>query len=203
MKAIHTMALCAALGMSALAACGDDEDQANTTSTSGSPGATSGNTTTSSASQAASSGAGGAQSLCEKYGGAESVATVVSTNIIGTIAQDCRINAFFTSLSAQGLQHVTECLTIQVQQLFGCEGITYMGSMDSNGSPCRDMQTTHAGLGISKGDFDALIEDAAAGLTDAGVEMDDIAAAAPALLAMEGDIVEAPGNTMPSQGMCQ
>jgi hemoglobin len=203
MKPIHKVALCAALGMIALAACGDDEEQANT---SGSPAATTGNgSSSSSSSNAASTGTGGMgeMTLCEKYGGAANVATVVSTNIIGTIAQDCRINAFFTSLPPAGLTHVTECLTIQVQELFGCEGITYQGSMDSAGMPCRDMQTTHAGLGISKGDFDALIEDAAAGLTDAGVDMADIAAAAPALLAMEGDIVEDPNNTMPTQGTCQ
>lgn len=197
------MSVCAAVAMLAAAACSDDdmEGTGNPTTTSGassSQAATTGNTSS------ASSGAGGGQqTLCEKYGGAEMVATVVSTNIVGTIAQDCRINVFFTSLSAQGLQHVSECLTIQVQELFGCAGITYAGSMDANGTACRDMVTTHAGLGISKGDFDALIEDAVAGLTDAGVDMADIQAAAPALLGMQGDIVEAPNETMPTQSSCQ
>ena len=119
------------------------------------------------------------QTLCEKYGGAENVATVVNTNIIGTIAADCRISTHFTSLDADTFTHVGECLTIQVQELFGCAGVEYSGAMSSVDRPCRPMAEAHDGLGISKGDFDALIEDVVTGLTEAGVETEDIMAAAP------------------------
>lgn len=142
------------------------------------------------------------QSLCDKYGGADMVATVVSDYIIAEIAADCRVNTFFTSLDSDSFTHVGECLTIQVQGLFGCEGITYAGSSSSVGRECRDMKSAHTGLAISKGDFDALIEDVVAGLTKAGVASEDIEAAAPALLGMEADIVENAEGYDASQDMC-
>ncbi len=142
------------------------------------------------------------QTLCEKYGGADNVASVVNTYVVPEIAADCRVNTFFTSLTPDGLAHVSECLTIQVQELFGCEGISYAGASSSGGAACRDMKAAHQGLGISKGDFDALIEDVVAALTKAGVEQADIEAAAPALLGMEADIVEDAAATAASQDMC-
>src|SRR5690606_9929570 len=66
-------------------------------------------------------------SLCAKYGGADNVASVVQNQVIGAIAGDCRVNTFFTSLSEDAFTRVGECLTIQVQELFGCEGIVYAG----------------------------------------------------------------------------
>jgi hemoglobin len=136
------------------------------------------------------SGAQVGQRLCEKYGGADAVKSVVENDVIGTIAADCRINTFFTSLTNDGFGRVNDCLAIQVQELFGCDGVSYEGSIASNGLPCRSMTVAHQGLGISAADFDALIEDVVAGMTQAGVEEADIAAAAPALLGMEPDIVE-------------
>jgi hypothetical protein len=135
-------------------------------------------------------GTGSTETLCAKYGGAANVATVISTKVIPEIAGDCRINTFFTSLSTAGLNHVVECLSIQAQELFSCPGITYAGSRDSAGVACRSMTEAHRGLGISKGDFDALITDVVAGLTEAGVAQADIQMAAPALLGLEGAIVE-------------
>lgn len=141
-------------------------------------------------------------SLCAKYGGAANIATVVQTNVIGEIAADCRINTFFTSLSENEFTRVNDCLTIQVQELFGCSGITYEGSKDSNGKVCRSMVDAHRGLLISDGDFMALIEDVVAGLQDAGVAQADIDAAAPALLGMQADIVEKDGVDDPTKLMC-
>lgn len=143
-----------------------------------------------------------AQTLCAKYGGADNVAAVVQTNVIGEIAADCRINTFFTSLSTDAFTRVNDCLTIQVQELFGCEGISYAGAMASNGLECRSMAEAHEGLGISDGDFGALIEDVVAGLQEAGVEQADIDAAAPALLGMQDAIVEDSGNDATTQMMC-
>jgi hemoglobin len=142
------------------------------------------------------------ETLCAKYGGKDNVASVVQTQVLGAIAGDCRINTFFTSLSADGFTRVSDCLTIQVQELFGCEGIHYEGSEASNGLACRSMAQTHAGLGISTGDFDALIEDVVAGLGEAGIEEADIMAAAPALLGMKGDIVEVDDDEGATKDMC-
>lgn len=138
-------------------------------------------------------GSGGGSSdtsLCAKYGGADNVESVVKNQVVGAIAGDCRINTFFTSLGEDAFTRVNDCLAIQVQELFGCAGVTYVGSKDSNGQMCRSMSEAHLGLGISQADFDALIEDVVAGLSEAGVEQADIDAAAPALLGMQDDIVE-------------
>jgi len=144
---------------------------------------------------------GGAQTLCEKYGGASNIDSVIRSNVIPEIAGDCRISTFFTSLSEDGLNHVVDCLSIQAQELFQCEGVSYAGSMDSQGVACRSMTQAHQGLGITQADFDALIEDVVAGLTEAGVEDTDIAAAAPALLGMQEAIVESEA-TDPSMSSC-
>ncbi len=135
-------------------------------------------------------------SLCEKYGGPDNVATVVQQNVLGEIAGDCRVSVFFTALEEDALTHVSDCLTVQVQELFGCDGATYAGYVSSVGQECRDMVTTHRGLNISQGDFDAVIEDIVAGLQEAGVEQDDITAAAPALLGLAPDIVEDNGDDL-------
>ncbi len=145
--------------------------------------------------------AGNGETLCAKYGGAAVVQSVVENQVLGAIAGDCRVNTFFTSLNEDAFTRVSECLVIQVQELFACEGVVYAGSEASNGLPCRDMRQAHLGLGISSGDFDALIEDVVAGLSEAGVEEADIAAAAPALLGMESDIVELDEDP-PSQSQC-
>ncbi len=130
------------------------------------------------------------ETLCAKYGGSSAIDQVVRTNVIGAIAEDCRINAFFTTLSEAALTRVNDCLSIQVQELFTCEGVSYQGAEDSNGLPCRSMVDAHRGLGIGSADFNALIEDVVAGLSEAGVDDADIQAAAPALLGMEPDVVE-------------
>ncbi|MFO0747775.1 MAG: hypothetical protein U1F43_19235 [Myxococcota bacterium] len=62
------------------------------------------------------------RTLCQKYGGSSVVDGAITTKVIPAIAGDCRINTFFTSLSADGLNHVVECLSIQAQGLFGCKG---------------------------------------------------------------------------------
>jgi hypothetical protein len=185
--------------------CSSDDNDDNR-SAAGSGGASTSGGSDSAGKGSSGGGSGGTgssmQTLCDKYGGAVNVATVVSTHIIGTIAADCRISTHFTSLDADTFTHVGECLTIQVQELFGCEGVEYAGAMSSLDRPCRPMATAHQGLGISKGDFDALIEDVVSGLSEAGVETADIMAAAPALLGMEPAIVE-DDTTDPTQATCE
>lgn len=116
------------------------------------------------------------ETLCAKYGGPSAVDQVVHTNVIGAIAEDCRINAFFTTLSEAAFTRFNDCLSLQVQELFGCGGVSYKGAQDSNGLPCRSMSDAHRELGIASADFNALIEDVVAGLSEAGVEDADIQA---------------------------
>jgi hemoglobin len=143
-----------------------------------------------------------AGTLCAKYGGPEAIMTVMQQNVLGEIAADCRVNAFFAPLAPDTLARIGECLGIMAQELFACPSVVYAGSTTSTGYHCHDMKTAHTGLGVSQGDFDALIEDVVAGLSAAGVEQSDIMTAAPALLGMQSDIVESSGAT-PSKAACE
>ncbi len=166
-------ALCLAALATSLGACNDEKSNADADGGGGRGGSVN------------------SASLCAKYGGAANVAQVVSQNVIlDSIAADCRISAFFTMLSESAFHRVNDCLTIQVQELFGCDGIHYEGAKSRDGLVCRSMLDAHAGVGISDGDFDALIEDVVKGLQSAGVEQADIDAAAPALLGLRSSIVE-------------
>jgi hypothetical protein len=148
------------------------------------------------------SGAGGTsgETLCEKYGGKDAVAGVIGNQVVGKLASDCRINAFFED--PVRTKHVVDCLQIQAQELFACAGVKYEGSKDTKGATCRTMKVAHAGLGTSDGDFDALIEDVVAGMKDANVADADIAKLAPSLTGLKGDIVEKKGQGTPSRGSC-
>jgi hypothetical protein len=102
----------------------------------GSGGSAMGGSSGSSATAGSSGSSGSAgTTLCAKYGGAEAVAGVIKNQVIGEIAADCRISAFFTTLSVDGLTRVSDCLA--TQELFGCPGVTYTGASASNGLPCR------------------------------------------------------------------
>jgi hypothetical protein len=193
-----------------LQACSDDSSDegsggTGTGASGGTGGSSTGGTGGSGTGGTGGSGTGGtggsSATLCEKYGGPTTIDGAIRTKVIPEIAGDCRINTFFTTLTAEALAHVTDCLSIQAQELFQCEGVTYAGSEDSQGVACRSMIEAHEGLGISQADFDALIEDVAAGLAAAGVEDADIAAAAPALIGMQDTIVESE-STEPTQPAC-
>jgi hypothetical protein len=140
------------------------------------------------------------QTLCAKYGGQPKVAAMIP-HMLGAISADCRVNAFFASLPATTINHIADCMVNQVGNLFQCPGVTYAGSTDTQGVACRDMKTAHMGLGISNGDFNALVDDVASGLMTSGVDSADIASAAPALMGMQPDIVENQ-STAPTKGTC-
>lgn len=84
-------------------------------------------------------------SLYERLGGQDAIVQVVD-DFVGNVAADARINAMFKNVDIGRLK---EKLVEQV-----CEG---------TGGPCtytgRDMKSTHAHLGITQADFDALVED--------------------------------------------
>jgi hypothetical protein len=117
------------------------------------------------------------------------------------ILGDCRVNAFFAPLGTAKINHIADCMVTQVSELFACPGFKYAGSEDKKGVACAEMKSARAKLGISDGDFSALVDDMTSGLMSAGVSSSDIAAAAPALADMKPDIVMS-SSTKPTREAC-
>ena len=84
-------------------------------------------------------------SLYQRLGGLEAITAVVD-DFVANVADDSRINARFANTDIPRLKRLL------VEQI--CAG---------TGGPCtytgRDMKTTHAGMGITDAEFDALVED--------------------------------------------
>ncbi len=141
---------------------------------------------------------GAVDTLCAKYGGAPGIERAIKQYVIQELATDCQVGLHFVTLPANRLARFSDCLTYQAQELFGCPGVRYAGSMSPNGLPCRDMKSAHAGLALTTGDFDAVMQDVATGLTKAGLSREDVDRIAPALLNLEPEVVERSVST-PSQ----
>jgi hypothetical protein len=131
--------------------------------------------------------------LCTKYGGYGTVQVVVN-DFIGALVADCRVSKFFTTLSAERVGHLHDCLVKQVAVVMRCPGIRY--DIDSAGVECRDMKSAHKGISIHQADFDALVQDLVTVLARDGVASTDIDLLAPSVLALRDDIVtdSAPGS---------
>ncbi|MGE3152958.1 MAG: group 1 truncated hemoglobin [Nitrospiraceae bacterium] len=115
-------------------------------------------------------------SLYQRLGGKEAITAVVD-KFVGNVAADNRINKFFASTDIPKLK------THLVDQV--CE---------ATGGPCkykgRTMKATHAGMGLTNADFDALVQDLVAALDFykvGKVEKDELLAA---LGPMRSEIVE-------------
>ena len=95
------------------------------------------------------------KTLYERLGGKKSITAVVDA-FVGNVAGDARINSFFKAdvEDAKRLAKFKKNLVDQICQ--------------AGGGPCvykgKDMKTAHAGMGISSGDFSALVEDLVAAL---------------------------------------
>lgn len=114
-------------------------------------------------------------SLYERLGGKPAIIAVVD-DFIGNVAADARINGRFAGADIPRLK------ASLVDQI--CEAA---------GGPCTytgpDMRTAHAGMGITDGEFDALVEDLVRSLDRFAVparERDELLGA---LGGMRGDIV--------------
>ena len=114
--------------------------------------------------------------LYERLGGLEAIRAVVDS-FVARCASDNRINAKFARSDVPRLKKM---LVDQV-----CE---------ATGGPCtytgRDMRETHDGMGVTAGEFDALVEDLVATLDEFDVpktEQDELLAL---LAPMRGEIVE-------------
>jgi hemoglobin len=115
-------------------------------------------------------------SLYERLGGKDAITAVVD-DFVGRCAGDDRINAKFARSDVPRLK------TMLIDQV--CEAA---------GGPCtysgRSMKETHNGMGVTAGEFDALVEDLVATLDQFGVpkaEQDELLGL---LAPMRGEIVE-------------
>jgi hemoglobin len=119
--------------------------------------------------------------LYKSLGGKKAIVAVVN-DFVGRVAADNRINSFFKATAADPMRLATFEKNL-VDQI--CEAA---------GGPCKyqgkDMKTAHAGMGISGGDFDALVEDLVASLDKFMVKDADKQALLGVLGPMKKDIVE-------------
>lgn len=115
-------------------------------------------------------------SLYERLGGLDAIESVVES-FVGRCASDDRINQRFERTDIPRLKKM---LVDQV-----CE---------ATGGPCtyggRDMKETHDGMGVTAGEFDALVEDLVATLDEFNVPEAERQELLGALAPMRDDIVE-------------
>ena len=118
------------------------------------------------------------KSLYDRLGGKPAITAVVD-DFVGRVAADNRINGKFANTD------IPKFKMLLVEQL--CQ---------ATGGPCtytgRSMKATHAGMGVSSGDFDALVGDLVATLNKFKVPEREKNELLGALGPMKGDIVEKP-----------
>ena len=128
------------------------------------------------------------KSLYDRLGGKTAITAVVD-DFVGRVAADNRINGKFANANIPRLKSM---LVDQICQASGGP-CTYTG---------RDMKSTHAGMGVSSSDFDALVGDLVGSLNKFKVPDREKNELLGALGPMKGDIVEKPMASMPTiQGM--
>jgi hemoglobin len=117
-----------------------------------------------------------AQSLIDRLGGKDAIVAVVD-DFVARCAGDDRINAKL------GRTDIPRLKTMLVDQV--CE---------ATGGPCtytgRDMKETHTGMGVTKGEFDSLVEDLVATLDQFNVPKPEQQELLGLLAPMQQDIVE-------------
>jgi hemoglobin len=122
------------------------------------------------------------KSLYERLGGKPAITAVVE-DFVGRVAADDRINGKFANTDIPRLK------MLLVEQI--CQ---------ASGGPCsytgRSMKATHAGMGVTKADFDALVGDLVATLNKFKVPEREKNELLGALAPMKKDIVEKPQMSM-------
>ena len=123
------------------------------------------------------------KSLYDRLCGKKSIAAVVD-EFVGRVAADKRINAFFASTASdpKRLKAFKGHLVDQICQASG-------GPQKYKG---KDMKSAHKGMGVSGGDFGALVEDLVGALDTFKVGQHEKDQLLGALGPMKGDIVEKP-----------
>ena len=122
------------------------------------------------------------KSLYERLGGKMAITAVVD-DFVARVAADNRINGKFANANIPRLKSM---LVDQICQASGGP-CTYTG---------RDMKSTHAGMGVSSSDFDALVGDLVATLNKFNVPEREKNELLDALGPMKSDIVENPMASM-------
>ena len=122
------------------------------------------------------------KSLYDRLGGKPAITAVVD-DFVGRVAADSRINGKFANTDIPRLK------MLLVEQI--CQ---------ASGGPCtytgRSMKATHAGMGVSSSDFDALVGDLVATLNKFKVPEREKDQLLGALGPMKSDIVEKPMASM-------
>jgi hemoglobin len=117
-----------------------------------------------------------AQSLYDRLGGKDAIVAVVD-DFVARCAGDDRVNAKF------GRTDIPRLKKMLVDQV--CE---------ATGGPCtytgRDMKETHTGMGVTKGEFDSLVEDLVATLDQFNVPKPEQQELLGVLAPMQPNIVE-------------
>ena len=118
------------------------------------------------------------KSLYDRLGGKPAITAVVD-DFVGRVAADNRINGKFTNTD------IPRFKMLLMEQI--CQ---------ASGGPCiytgRSMKATHAGMGVSRSDFDALVGNLVATLNKFKVPEREKNELLGALGPMKGDIVEKP-----------
>jgi hemoglobin len=123
------------------------------------------------------------KTLYHRLGGKKAIVAVVD-QFVGNVAGDKRINGFFAATAADP-QRLAKFKMNLVDQI--CM---------ATGGPCKytgkDMKSAHAGMGVTTGDFNALVEDLSAALDKFKVGEREKGELLGALGSMKSDIVEKP-----------
>lgn len=120
------------------------------------------------------------RTLYERLGGRDAIVTVVDS-FVARVAADDRINKKFAR------SNIPRVKALLVEQICNATGgpCTYRG---------RSMKETHRNMGVTDGEFDALVEDLVATLNQFNVAKADQDALLNTLGSMRADIVERPGT---------
>ncbi|MBI3357925.1 MAG: group 1 truncated hemoglobin [Nitrospirae bacterium] len=122
------------------------------------------------------------KSLYDRLGGKPAITAVVE-DFVGRVAADSRINGKFATTDIPRLK------MLLVEQI--CQ---------ASGGPCtytgRSMKATHAGMGVSNADFDALVGELVTSLNKFKVPEREKNELLGALGPMKGDIIEKPKMSM-------
>ena len=123
------------------------------------------------------------KTLCERLGGTPAVSAVVDS-FSGKVLKNDRINKKFAKSDANRL--VTN-LKDFVGQATHCPGVKYKG---------KNMKNAHKNMGVTDGEFNALVEDLVKTLDEFKVPEREKGELLAALGPLKKDIVEKPGDMM-------
>ena len=121
------------------------------------------------------------KTLCERLGGTPAISAVVDS-FAGKVLKDDRVNKKFAKSDANRL--VTN-LKGQIGAVAKCPGVKYKG---------KNMKNTHKNMGVTEGEFNAVVEDLVKTLDEFKVPEKEKGELLAALGPLKKDIVEKPGD---------